>query len=87
LAKTGDVTDQGNYRPIALASVISKVLEHVLLSRANSFIVTTDYQFGFKSGLSTDMCLFAFKEVINFYISQGSPVFVCFLDASKAFDS
>jgi exonuclease III len=85
-SKTGDVTDQGNYRPIALATVTSKVMERVLLSRASPYLDTSDNQFGFKSGLSTDMCLFAFKEVVNFYVSQGSPVFVCFLDASKAFD-
>ena len=29
--KTGDISDKGNYRPIALASVISKVLEMALL--------------------------------------------------------
>ena len=32
------------------------------------------------------MCLFVFKEVISFYMSNGSPVFICFLDAMKAFD-
>ena len=29
--KTGDISDKGNYRPIALASVISKIFEMALL--------------------------------------------------------
>ena len=31
--KSGDVTDKGNYRPIALSSVISKVFEHIIIDR------------------------------------------------------
>ena len=39
--KSGDVTDKGNYRPIALSSVISKVFEHIILDRIESFLYTT----------------------------------------------
>ena len=48
--------------------------------------MTTDNQFGFKKKLSTDMCVYAFKEIINIYKKHSSPLFICFLDASKAFD-
>ena len=48
--------------------------------------MTTDNQFGFKKKLSTDMCVYAMKEIINIYKKHSSPLFICFLDASKAFD-
>ncbi len=44
--KCGNVTDK-NYRPIATASVTSKILESVL-ERIGNMITTTDNQFGFK---------------------------------------
>ena len=36
--KTGDISDKGNYRPIALASVISKVLEMALLVKLEKYL-------------------------------------------------
>ena len=36
--------------------------------------------------ITTDMCIFALKEVIEFYNSRSSPLYMCFMDASKAFD-
>ncbi len=32
------------------------------------------------------MCIYLLKEAIIFYTKHRSPVYVCFLDASKAFD-
>ena len=84
--KGGNVSDSGFYRPIAIANVVSKVLESILLSRCEEFLITTDNQFGFKPHHSTDMCIYTLKEVLHFYRSRGSPVFLCSLDASKAFD-
>ena len=46
----------------------------------------TDNQFGFKERHAVDTAIYAFKEVVNYYNSRSSPVFICFLDASKAFD-
>ena len=84
--KSGDVMDKGNYRPIALSSVISKVLEVLLLDRMEYYLFTSDNQFGFKSKHSTDQCIYILKELIEFYRSHNSPMYLCFLDASKAFD-
>jgi hypothetical protein len=38
------------------------------------------------SGHSTDLCIFTLKSVIDFYVTSSSPVYLCYLDASKAFD-
>lgn len=45
--KAGMVGNLDNYRPIALASILSEVLEKILLDRLNVFINSTDEQFGF----------------------------------------
>ena len=75
-----------NYRPIAIASSISKIVENVILNRLDRFLSSTDYQFGFKKGHGTDMCIFALKEVVNYYKKLNTPVFLCFLDIKSAFD-
>ena len=46
--KSKDPADVINYRPIAIATALSKVLEQVLLSRLNRYPWTADSQFGFK---------------------------------------
>ena len=84
--KTGDLCDKNNYRPIALVTAISKILELVFLELIEGNISTTCNQFGFKKKHSTDMCIYTLKNVVNYYKQRSSPVFSCFLDASKAFD-
>ena len=84
--KMGDVSDIGNYRPIAISTVSSKIIERLLLSHIEDTLYTTHNQFGFKKKLSTDMAIFTLKQVISYYSEHSSPIFICFLDASKAFD-
>ena len=54
--------------PIALASIVSKVLEKILLNRLYIFLDTCSNQFGFKKKHSTDQCVFVLKELIDSYI-------------------
>ena len=84
--KSGMLGEASNYRAIALSTCMSKVLELVLVERIGRYLHTNDAQFGFKPNLSTTHATFAFKEAVHHYTSQGSPVYACFLDASKAFD-
>ena len=49
-------------------------------------LFTHDQQFGFKSKHSTDFCIYTVKSVLKYYTQHHSPVYTCFLDASKAFD-
>ena len=64
----------------------SKIMERVILNRCKLKLATGDHQFGFKEKHSTDMAVYAFKEIVDHYLRNRSPVFVCFLDARKAFD-
>ena len=84
--KKGIITDGDNYRPIAITSIASKVLELLILESFYHKLVTTNNQFGFKHGLSTELCIFSLRQVIDYYMSMSSPVYICYLDASKAFD-
>lgn len=84
--KTGSIGSKDNYRPIALASAMSKVLENVIMSRIQEALFTSANQFGFKKRHATDQCIFVLKEMIESYKVMDASVFVCFLDASKAFD-
>ena len=84
--RCGNLTDKNNYRPIALSSITSKVFEHIILLRLEEYLWTTDNQFGFKSGHSTDLCIYALSELIEYFKSRSTSVYVAFLDASKAVD-
>ena len=84
--KSGDLTDKNNYRPIALSSIASKVFEHIIILRLEEYLWTNDNQFGFKSGHSTDLCIYALSEFIEYFKSRSTSVYVAFLDASKAFN-
>ena len=84
--KNKDVTSSSSYRSIALASSISKILEHLILTKFSSYLHTSPLQFGFKPGFSTSLCTGVVKNIISRYIHNGSSVHGCFLDASKAFD-
>ena len=84
--KCGNISSKDNYRPIALASIISKLVEVIILNRIENVLNTNDNQFGFKKNHGTDHCIYVLKEILNLYKSLNSCLSVCFLDASKAFD-
>ena len=84
--KAGKISSKDNYRPIALASVFSKTIEVIILGRIEIFLDTNPNQFGFKKKHGTDQCIYVLKEIIDLYRTLNGSVFVCFLDASKAFD-
>ena len=64
-----------NYRPIALASVVSKVAEIVIYNRISVYLDTSLNQFGFKRNHSADQCIlyYVLKEIIDAYrVLNGS---------------
>lgn len=65
--KSCNMTQSDNYRPIAMATVMSKILERIILQLCEPMLYTSDSQFAFKSGHSTDMCIYILPEVVNFY--------------------
>ena len=62
---------------IALSSVFGKILDNIILDEFQNQLNTSDLQFGFKSGSSTNMCTMVLKETLSYYV-KNSSVFVHF---------
>lgn len=84
--KCANLSDMNNYRPIAIANVISTLLEGLLLNRTEDHLWTNDNQFGFKAAHSADKPVYLLHEFIDYFRNQSTSVYVTFLDASKASD-
>jgi len=68
------MSDTSSYRTVAVATVLSKLLEHFILSNISPFLGTADNQFGFKAGHSTDQCIFLLKQTTSYFVTHGSSV-------------
>ena len=66
---TLDPCCSGNYRPLGIASSVSKIVERIILLRIDQYLGCTANQFGFKAGHSTDLCIFSFKEIVKYYLT------------------
>ena len=63
----------------------SKVFELVILERCRSMLDTSPHQFGSKAKHRTELSIFALKQVIEYYITNSSNVYICYIDLSKAY--
>ena len=83
-----DPSISDDYRAIALAPTLGKALERCILLTHKEHFKTSELQFGFKQNVSTSLCTGhgVLKNVVSRYMHEGSSIFACFLDASKAFD-
>ena len=76
-----------NYRGISLIPILTKILEYVILKKCPEITVSNSSQFGFKLDSSTLHAEFLIIETVQYYNNHGSTVYMCSLDAEKAFDS
>ena len=86
IPKNKNTCNSDNYRAITLNSITGKLLDLVILLNESSGLQTSELQFGFKPEVSTTQCTFLMNEVISYYNSRKSSVYVALLDATKAFD-
>ena len=82
----GDSTQSDNYRSIASGSQILKLIDIVILILEGDKFGCDQLQFGFQAKASTSMCSWSITAVIDHYNRQGSIVYGCAMDLSKAFD-
>ena len=75
-----------DFRGIAIAPVISKLFEYYFLENYNSFLTSSDAQFGFKKHLGCSHAVYTVRNIVDYYVSNGTTVNLCALDVSKAFD-
>ena len=76
-----------NYRGISLIPILTKVLEYVVMEICPEIATSPAAQFAFKTNSSTQHAEFIINKTINHYNKNGSNVYLCSLDAEKAFDS
>ena len=81
------LSDANNYCDISLIPILTKILELLILSTCPTLKNLNKSQFGFTEETSTLHAAFTIKETINNYNKLNSAVYICSLDAEKAFDS
>ena len=52
-----------------------KVFENIILHKLEEYLWTTDNKFGFKSGHSTDLCVYALTEFIEYLKRRSTSVY------------
>ena len=86
-----DPLNVNSYRGITLNSVISKVLETLILNRLEPVFMEAGLphpnQSAYRKSVSCADAIFATQEVINRYLQEGGRVYMCLYDLEKAFDS
>jgi len=91
ILKNGSACEPGNYRPIAVLSSFSKVLEKLIYDQLISFLekqnILFEYQFGFRKGHSTEHAILETIDSLKTALDQNMLTCGIFIDFSKAFDT
>jgi hypothetical protein len=89
--KAGVATEPGNYRPISLLTIFSKIFERIVYIRLSDFFkkqkLLYQLQFGFREKHSTQMAILTLMDRIIGALEKGHFTIGIFLDFSKAFDT
>ena len=91
ILKKGDINNPDNYRGITLISCMGKLFTSIINIRLNDWAeenaIFNEYQFGFRRNRSTTDCIFVLNGLIEHYNAKAKPLYVSFVDLSKAFDN
>ena len=85
--KLKDICDSTNYRSIAISSLILKLLDWIIILLWGDLLKLDQYQFGFQENSSTMLCSWMVLEIISKYLRNGSNIYCCLADCTKAFDT
>ena len=90
LHKSGSIYDLDNYRGSTLTSnvnkVFSKILETLILDFLESNNILGETQGAFRKDRRIEDQIFSLQGIASLYISSRKPLYLAFLDLSKAFD-
>ena len=88
--KNGSKAIMGNYRPVALTSIICKVFERILCAIIMAYLMLhnliSEQQHGFVRGRSCQTNILLCMEKWTEIIDNGNSVDVAYFDYAKAFD-
>jgi len=84
----GDRSDCNNYRGISLLSLAGKILARVILPRLQTLAerILPESQCGFRASRSTVDMVFCVRQLQEKCIEQSKPLYMVFVDLTKAFD-
>ncbi len=81
----------GNYRPVSILSITSKILERAVYTQLEYYLCENrllyDLQSGFRGNYSTDSCLIYLQDRIRSQTALGLYTGMVLLDLQKAFDT
>lgn len=77
------ILQTNNYRPKALASIISKIIELMIAEKYELNLATHPGQFGCKKAAGTEIAIFTLRQISHHYLRKSTPVCICYLDAKK----
>ena len=90
LFKKGSKTDPSNHKPMSLLSLLSKVVERIVLKQRNGFLshdkILNDYQYGFRKKHSIDKRLSFLNDKISKCFDDVLLTGVTLIDLQKAFE-
>ena len=91
LFKKNERSEVGNYRPVSILSVASKILERAVYVQLESYLrenyILYGFQSGFRGSFSTDTCLTHLTDHIHNQTSCGNFTGMVLIDIQKAFDT
>eukprot|EP00752_Nemacystus_decipiens_P010806 g9612.t1 len=91
LCKKGDRSNCNNFRGISPLSHVGKVLAKTITNRLTAFCEANDIlpeeQCGFRPGRSTVCMLFVVRRLQELGRRRRIPLYMCFIDLQKAYDS
>ena len=90
IPKAGDRSNPGNWRPISMTNIFSKILEKLVHSQILKYFrdndLLSEYQFGFLPGKSTHEAIFKVTQTIYSAINAKKLTGMLLLDIAKAFN-
>ena len=91
LFKKGSKLDPGNYWPVSVLNVFSKLLKRAVHNQLNEYLekksILYHKQSGFRSRFSTDSCLIGLTDYVKSEVKRGNFVGMILIDLAKAFDT
>ncbi|CAF4833004.1 unnamed protein product [Pieris macdunnoughi] len=89
--KSGSKTNTGNYRPISVLPIISKILEKILYNRLTKYLTSINFlferQYGFRPKSNTLTATIDLITKIRTNIDNKNITLGVFIDLKKAFDT
>jgi hypothetical protein len=82
--------DMGGYRGISVSAILSQIQDFILQQRATEYVEGNNMravvQCGFRKGHGTLDALFTMQHLVSKAVFTKTPLYVCYVDFTKAFD-